>query len=62
MNDQAIAGSTRWGTAGGVFTVLALDISRADILKTVALAGLGAVVSFTVSLLLKYAFKKWRKS
>lgn len=49
------------GTAGGTFLSIVPNIHSADVLKTVVLAGLGAVVSFTVSLVLKRILKKHKE-
>ncbi|MFL5809838.1 MAG: hypothetical protein ACJ749_09975 [Flavisolibacter sp.] len=56
MNDQT---GMRMGTAGGTLTVL-FGISTADMIRTVILAVLGAVVSFGVSLLLKKIVRWWK--
>jgi hypothetical protein len=45
---------------GTVLTVL-VNIGSSDIIKTVVLAALGAVVSFSVSLLLKWLVKRLNK-
>ena len=51
------------GTAGGTFLSIVpnLYLSSNDIVKTVILATVGAVVSFTISLLLKSLNKKHKK-
>jgi mannitol-specific phosphotransferase system IIBC component len=49
------------GTAGGTFLSVLSNIHSADIIKTVLLAALGAIVSFTISLLLKRVIKKHKK-
>jgi mannitol-specific phosphotransferase system IIBC component len=41
------------GTVGGTLVTIVANINREGILKTAALAGIGAVVSFCVSHLLK---------
>ncbi|HWJ28475.1 MAG TPA: hypothetical protein VNS32_18155 [Flavisolibacter sp.] len=46
--------STRAGTTGGTLLVILLQISSEELAKTGVLAAVGAVVSFSVSLLLKY--------
>jgi mannitol-specific phosphotransferase system IIBC component len=58
MNEPA---HTRATTAGGVLAILLANINSADILKTVVLAVTGAIVSFTVSLLIKKA-ADWLKA
>ncbi|WP_225738102.1 hypothetical protein [Flavobacterium sp. PL002] len=50
--------STKVNTAGGTLLSLVPHLHSEDVLKTVVLAFVGAVVSFTVSLLLKIIMKK----
>jgi mannitol-specific phosphotransferase system IIBC component len=52
---------TLFGTVGGTLLSIAATIQSADILKTVLLATVGALVSFMVSLLLKRFTRKRRK-
>jgi hypothetical protein len=49
------------GTAGGTFLSIAPNLQSEDILKTVLLASIGAIVSFIISMLLKFFIKKYRK-
>lgn len=49
------------GTAGGTFLSIIPNIQSADVMKTVLLAAIGAVVSFTISLVLKSIIKKHKK-
>jgi hypothetical protein len=49
------------GTAGGTFVSVLPNLHSEDILKTIILAALGAIVSFIISLLLKYLIKKHKK-
>jgi len=49
------------GTAGGTFLSVLPNLQSADVLKTVVLAAIGAVVSFTISLVLKSIIKKHKK-
>jgi hypothetical protein len=49
------------GTAGGTFLSIVPNIHSFDILRTVILAAVGAIVSFTVSMLLKRIMKKYKK-
>jgi hypothetical protein len=49
------------GTAGGTFLSIVPNLVSEDIAKTVILASVGAVVSFTISLLLKNLNKKHKK-
>jgi len=48
-----IDGSTKAGTAGGTLLILFVHLTTGEILKTILLAFIGAVVSFLVSLILK---------
>ena len=52
---------TLMGTAGGTFLSIVPNIPSEDITKTVILATVGAIVSFTISLLLKSLNKKHKK-
>ena len=49
------------GTVGGTFLSIIPNIHSADIVKTVVLATIGAIVSFTISLVLKSIIKKHKK-
>jgi mannitol-specific phosphotransferase system IIBC component len=53
-----IESGTILGTVSGTVLTVAVNVGSSDILKTVILASLGAVVSFSVSLLLKWMVKK----
>ena len=59
--DMASNNDTIIGTAGGVFLCMLPQLESGDILKTVILAGIGAVVSFTISLLLKLICKRHKE-
>lgn len=61
MNDQSVIGSAKAGTAGGILTILLVNITASDILKTAVMASIGAVVSFFISMFLKYLISKKRK-
>ncbi|MBC7534680.1 MAG: hypothetical protein H7258_03190 [Ferruginibacter sp.] len=50
--------NTRVGTCSGTLLVLLFKINNEELLTTVILAGLGAVVSFGTSVLLKCLMKK----
>jgi mannitol-specific phosphotransferase system IIBC component len=52
---------TLMGTAGGTFLSMAPNINSEDIVKTIILASIGAIVSFMISLLLKSLQKKHKK-
>jgi len=45
--------STRAGTAGGTFLAFIANLGKDDILKTIVLTMIGAVVSFVVSIVLQ---------
>jgi hypothetical protein len=53
--------STVIGTAGGTFLSVLPNLHSEDVLKTVILATLGAIVSFLISLLLKILIRKHKK-
>jgi hypothetical protein len=61
MTDQQFTGHTTYGTVGGIITILVVNISAGDLLRTMVLAAVGAVVSLSVSLGCKYCLRKWRK-
>lgn len=58
MNPGLISGNTTTATFGGVLLVLCMKTSVHEILHTALLAAIGAIVSFGVSMLLKYILKK----
>jgi len=49
---------TKAGTIGGTFLTIIINIRGEDVLKTMILAAIGAVVSFFVSLGLKHLIKR----
>ena len=49
------------GTAGGTFLSILPNLHSDDIVKTVLLATIGAIVSFIISLLLKSIIRKHKK-
>ena len=60
MNDHfshTTHGSTIGGTIGGTLLVILLQIHDTDVIKTCILAAIGAVVSYLVSLCMKWLFK-----
>ena len=57
MNEHSY---TKTGTIGGTLTIILANISSGDVLKTAVLAGIGAVVSFGMSLLMKMVVKWWK--
>ncbi|MGL2965859.1 hypothetical protein [Flavobacterium sp. XGLA_31] len=50
-----------YGTVGGTFLSVLSNISSADLAKTALMAAIGAVVSFTISTVLKWFLKKHKK-
>lgn len=48
------------GTAGGIFLSILPQLTSADLIKTILLATIGAIVSFGVTWLLKH-FTKYKK-
>lgn len=59
MNEHSY---TKTGTIGGTVTILLANINSGDIIKTAVLAGVGALVSFVLSLLMKELVKWWKRS
>jgi hypothetical protein len=53
-------GSARMATAGGTLLVMLLQVSGKELIKTSVLAAIGAIVSFGVSLALKWLIKRIR--
>ena len=49
------------GTAGGTLLSIIPNLNSEDVVKTVILATLGAIVSFTISILLKLLIRKHKK-
>ncbi|SEB01597.1 hypothetical protein SAMN05443667_11565 [Flavobacterium gillisiae] len=49
------------GTAGGTFLSILPNLQSEDVVKTVILATLGAIVSFTISIILKFLIRKHKK-
>jgi mannitol-specific phosphotransferase system IIBC component len=50
----------KMGVAGGTLMALIANINAADILRTILLAAMGAIVSFGMSLLMKQVVK-WNR-
>lgn len=61
MSDHSVFSGTRTGTACGTLLVILSTINLADLLQTAMVAGVGASVSFLVTLVLRRVFRKWRK-
>ena len=53
--------STKAGTIGGTLLSFLANIDNEDLLKTGILAAIGAVVSFTVTIFLKFLIKRLKK-
>jgi len=53
--------STRAGTAGGTFLAFIANLGTDDILKTMVLTMIGAVVSFMVSIVLQLILSRIKK-
>jgi hypothetical protein len=49
------------GTAGGTFLSVVPNLHSEDVFKTVLLASIGAIVSFALSMALKFFIKKHKK-
>ena len=58
MLGESYSNSTKAGTAGGFLTILFFNLRSNDILKTIVLSVIGAVVSFVVSLIMR-SITKW---
>ena len=50
--------STKLSTACGTLLTIFVYIQKDEIIKTIILAGIGAITSFAISLLLKYCIKR----
>lgn len=59
--NQYFDNTTKAGTAGGTLLTIFANISSADVIKTIILAAIGAVVSFTVTIFLKALIKRLKK-
>ncbi|HEX7905830.1 MAG TPA: hypothetical protein VF487_18290 [Chitinophagaceae bacterium] len=51
---------TKAGTFGGVLTILLANINSSDIVKTMVMAAIGAIVSFVISHALKKVMQWWK--
>lgn len=56
-----IENGTIAGTVCGTVLTVMVNIGSTDIIKTIVLAALGAVVSFGVSVFLKWLVKRFKK-
>lgn len=59
--NQVFDSTTKRGTAGGTLLTIFANISSEDLVKTAILAAIGAVVSFGVTLFLKFLIKRIKK-
>jgi mannitol-specific phosphotransferase system IIBC component len=59
--NQVFDNTTKAGTAGGTLLSIFANINSGDVLKTAILAAIGAVVSFSVTLLLRLLVKRLKK-
>ena len=53
--------TTKTGTASGTLLTIFGNISNQDIFKTVVLAAVGAVISFSVTVFLKSIIKRFKR-
>lgn len=61
MMNQVFDDSTKAGTLGGTILTVLFNIQSSDLIKTAVLAAVGAVVSFSVTLGLKFLIKCFKK-
>lgn len=61
MMNPVFDNTTKAGTASGTLLSIFANINSGDILKTAILAAIGALVSFSVTLLLKLLVKRLKK-
>jgi hypothetical protein len=57
-----LTGNIKTGTISSTLLVLLFKIDTEDLLSTIILASIGAVVSFTISVLMERVFKKKKKT
>ena len=61
MNQHYFDNNTKAGTIGGTLLTICVNIKSEDLLKTGVLAAVGAVVSFSVTLILKFLIKRLKR-
>ncbi|HMJ46305.1 MAG TPA: hypothetical protein VK498_03205 [Ferruginibacter sp.] len=61
MNQHYFDNSTKAGTISGTLLTILVNIKGGDLVKTGILAAVGAVVSFSVTLFLKFLIKCFKK-
>lgn len=54
--------STKLSTVVGTMLTIFVNIEKEDLIKTILLAGIGGITSFTASLILKNLIKKINKN
>lgn len=59
--NQHFDNTTKAGTAGGTLLTIFANISSEDVIKTVVLAAIGAVVSFIATVVLKKILKRFKR-
>jgi hypothetical protein len=57
MTHHQMIDGTRAGTIGGTLLSIIPNLNSSDLMKTAILAAVGALVSFTISILLKWVVK-----
>lgn len=58
MSDQLYSSGMRAGTIGGTVVAIIANIAAAELFKTAVLAAVGAAVSFSISVVMKWAVNK----
>ncbi len=61
LREMTASNPTLMGTAGGTFLSVIPNLNSEDVLKTVLLAAVGAIVSFGISMVLKFVIKKCKE-
>jgi hypothetical protein len=61
QNHFVLDTGTKAGTAGGTLLTIVCNIHLADLSRTAVLAAVGAGVSFTVSVFLRWLIRKFKK-
>ena len=61
MDQHYFDNSTKAGTVGGTLLTVLFNIHGSDLVKTIILAAVGAAVSFSVTLILKFLIQKFKK-
>lgn len=61
MDNLPADNNTKAGTAGGTLLALLLAIGGGEVVKTIVMTGVGAIVSFVVSMAMKWLVNKARK-